>query len=92
MTHLRSVTSRSRKSFPGSGPDETIGKSNTVEDGRLEDFCHILLLRDDVDGFPSPIEDQYYSYESQLSRKEKMGEPESPCPNQNQHPEESILL
>jgi hypothetical protein len=92
MTHLRSVTSRSRKPFPGSGPDETIGKSDTVEDGRFEELCHVLLLREDADWLPSSPEDQYDSYESFLSRKEKMGEPDSPCPDQNQHPAESILL
>jgi hypothetical protein len=89
---LRRVTSRSRKPFPGSRPDETIGKSDTVEDGPFEELCRVLLLRDDIDGLPFPTEDQYDSYESFLSRKEKMGEPESPCPNQNQHPAESIFL
>jgi hypothetical protein len=36
----------------------------------LEELCHVLLLRDDVDGLPSPTEDQYDSGEPILSRKE----------------------
>ena len=67
---LLPVAARSRKHFPGSGPDETIGKSDIVENGWFEGVCHGLLLRDDVDGLPSPAEGQYDSDKPILSRKE----------------------
>jgi hypothetical protein len=74
---LLPMAARSRKHFPGSRPDETIGKSDIVEDGWFDGACHGLLLRDDVDELPSPAEGQYDSDKPILSRKEKTGKRDS---------------